>query len=103
MITMTVSEHRPKRGSLADGQPYADQASCVWEGQVFTARSGNGATMKLARALVTAGCPDQPWQACRNDKRQFYGNSIYQLAKLTINSGFRADRWQPRPDSLSRP
>ncbi len=36
-----------------------DVATAEWNGQRFEAVSRPGATMKLSRALVEAGCPDQ--------------------------------------------
>ena len=62
-----------------------DVASAEWDGQPFTAQSRSGASMVLARRLVAAGCPDQPWE-CRNreGQRTVYGASLHRLAGLMV-------------------
>jgi len=77
-----------------------DVASAVWEGRGFMAVSRNGATMKLARRLVEAGCPDGPWQACGAEGVRFHGPSLHGLAKWTIWEGdgpMRLARYVEKP------
>jgi hypothetical protein len=56
----------------------------------------------LARVLVNAGVPDQPWQ-CVNDsgQRSVYGSSLHRLATRTVSEAaghVRWATWAPRPD-----
>jgi hypothetical protein len=51
---------------------------------MFEAGSRYGATMAVARQLVEAGCPDQPWEAGRPGKRDLIGPSLHRLARLTV-------------------
>ena len=62
-----------------------DAATAVWDGKTYQATSRHGATMALARQLVAAGCPDQPWEAGRPGRRDLFGPSIHGLAQLTIH------------------
>jgi hypothetical protein len=65
-----------------------DRATIEWNCQRNEARSRHGATMKLARTLVEAGCPDLPWRAVGADGRvRFYGPSLHKLARRTIAEG----------------
>ena len=78
-----------------DGQ--VDTAEAEWDGRVFRAASSHGASMALARQLVAAGCPDQPWHV----PGRLHGRSLHRLARLTIEEGadglrFRRYRETPR-------
>lgn len=80
-----------------------DVATATWDGQIYRAESYKGASMALARLLVAAGCPDQPYEAGRKGKRDFYGPSLHRLAKLAVaepdsGGGPRFIEWQPRPE-----
>ena len=67
-------------------------------GVLYTAQSAHGASMALARQLVAAGCPDEPWEARTPEgQRTVYGSSIHQLARTTIDSNGRFVRWRPHP------
>jgi hypothetical protein len=88
MITMTVRQGpTPKPVPLHQkrSRPVPDIAATCWNDQDWSATSTHGATMVLARKLVAAGCPDQPWQAVGSDgQRRFFGNSLHRLATRTI-------------------
>lgn len=75
MITMTLIEGRSKTPSAT---PHIARA----EG--LEAKSANGATMALARKLVEAGYPDQPWEARGVDGMvRLYGKSLHGLAGIS--------------------
>lgn len=79
-------------------------AESTIDGQVYAARSRNGASYELARQLVAAGVPDQPvrlaeygasgWSTCR---------SLHAYATRTIaESATRAIgvvKWHPHPNA----
>jgi hypothetical protein len=74
-------------------------ATTTYNGLLYVTASANGATMALARQLVAAGCPDQPWEARNAEgQRTVYGSSLHALARTTISKDGRFVRWQPRPD-----
>jgi hypothetical protein len=71
------------------------------DGQRYEVRSRSSCEAALARMLVEAGLPDQPWQTinaagaiCLRDK------SIYRLAQMTVeepdDGRLRAARFRPR-------
>ena len=81
-----------------------ETASATWNGRVFQASSANGATMALARQLVAAGCPDQPWEACGIDQqRRFYGQRLHRLAKLSVSTDGRLELYRAFPLRGSSP
>lgn len=90
-------------GQRPDG---ADTAESTLAGQTFRAVSRNGATMVLARQLVAAGAPDDPWQACGVDGAvRLHGPSLHGLAKLTVierDRGLSVERFTPRAESAVR-
>ncbi len=65
--------------------PGTDHARAEWAGQVYSAASRNGIVSALARVLIAAGCPDQPWQAARDDKVAMTGPSLAAAAALTVS------------------
>lgn len=85
MITMTVRPGKLSKSGAASGGRLPDHAEAWWGPRLFQTQSVNGATMRLARLLVAAGCPDQPWQAVGDDgQRRRHGGSLHRLAKLTL-------------------
>jgi len=87
MITFAVQQAptpKPAPAAVKRSRPQLDHAACYWQGEERSATSTK-ATMDLARILVAAGCPDQPWQAVGTDgQRRFFGNSLHRLATRTI-------------------
>jgi hypothetical protein len=78
-----------------------DEATAVYNGQTFQARSRSGASMKLARMLVEAGCADGPWEVFGPDGlRRLHGPSLHRLNRLTVQEtdahGPRIVRYVPR-------
>jgi hypothetical protein len=67
IITMTVSTRQMSKTKAQHGGRSTDCAKASWRGVLYTTESRSAATMKLARILVAAGCPDQPWQAVGSD------------------------------------
>jgi hypothetical protein len=93
MITM-VQTVIPAKGT----GPEMFEAQAEWEGRIFTARTNHGASMALARQLVAARCPDQPWEMLSTSMwRLVFGNSLHRLAQLTISELERPrfTRWVP--------
>jgi hypothetical protein len=68
--------------ALSTGRESRDTAEAEWQGRVHRATSAHGATMKLARQLVEAGCPDL---ACSVPGRT-RGSSLHRLATLTVEA-----------------
>jgi hypothetical protein len=106
MISITLRPERPTRVGT-HGAPILDIASVTWNGRTYEARSTHGSTMRLARALVAAGCEDQPWEArTPTGLRTVFGKSLHGLAGLTISErdggGLRVERYREPPDSLVR-
>jgi hypothetical protein len=79
-------------------------ATAEWSGRDFSARTKSGVTMALARELVTAGCPDQEWQAKRSGGVALFGRSLHCLSLLTVNEGDKgkARFAQYHPHTLAR-
>lgn len=94
MITMTLTPARLSKHGATTGQPAPDVATTAWGGQKYSAQTANGASMAVARQLVAAGCPDQPWE-CRNaaHQRTIFGRSLHALAKLTVTHGNTGPRF----------
>ncbi len=97
IITFTVRQGpTPKPVPLQQrrSRPVPDIATTRWNDQDWSATSTHGATMDLARKLVAAGCPDQPWQAVGTDgARRVFGKSLHRLATRTITES--AERGTP--------
>jgi hypothetical protein len=94
MITMTITEAKAGRFT----------ARATWSGVDYEVTARNGPTMKLARALVTAGCPDQPWESrhVADGPPDLTGPSIVAWAEWTTvetHSGPRLVRWSPHPQA----
>jgi hypothetical protein len=69
----------------ADGRIPHDEATCEGNGRSFRATSALGAEMALARILVAAGCPDQPWETFTpQGTRSLRGRSLRWLAGRTL-------------------
>ncbi len=105
MITITmVPGPIPKAAPPKQNRspPQTDIATATWNGQPFQARSASGATMALARQLLAAGCPDQPWLCLNADGQPILrGKSLHRLATLTLKEtdrGLSFGRYQERPD-----
>lgn len=80
-----------------------DRAAAIWNHGAFVVTSTHGVTMALARDLVAAGCPDQPWQAVGRDQppaewhRRLAGPGLHRLA-LTVSEtdrGIKIIPWSP--------
>jgi hypothetical protein len=67
--------------------PETFEAEAEWEGRIFRARTNHGVSMALARQLVAAGCPDQPWEmrSATSMRRLVFGKNLHRLAHLTIS------------------
>jgi hypothetical protein len=103
-MKITVFEYRPSNEMFRG----IHEAQAEFNGQTFVARSRNGIEMKLARMLVEAGAPDQPWETYGIDgRKRLSGSSLHRLAKLDVQqSGSigtpRIVRYRPKADALSR-
>ena len=58
------------------------RCTTTWNGTEWYAENDSGAVVALVRKLVTAGCPDQPWQSLRDGSRSMFGPSLHRLAQL---------------------
>src|ERR1700722_18483177 len=102
-MKMTVFEYRPPNEMFRG----IHEAQAEFNGQTFIARSCNGIEMKLARTLVEAGAPDQPWETSGIDgRKRLSGPSLHRLARLDVQqSGSigtpRTVRYRPRSDAVS--
>jgi hypothetical protein len=106
MIEFQIGQERYNSTEAVGGEKIAivgavrDTAETMWNGRRFRAAGNNGATCKLCRVLVAAGCPDGPWTAMRDGKPAFYGPSVHQWAKWSIvdsEAGLKRIRYQPHP------
>ena len=87
MIEMTTWPEHVTGKRARTGKKQRDHATCEWEGRTFRVLALS-ATTTLARALVAAGCPDQPWQAITpNGTKSLRGPSLHAWAKLTVAEG----------------
>jgi len=61
-----------------------DHAEAEWNGQIYRAKACS-ATTALARQLVAAGCPEQPWESY-DEKRDRYqwGASLHWWATREV-------------------
>ena len=97
MIAITVIPDVRSKAGEASGAARSDVAETTWDGSTYSAQSRNGASCKLARVLVAAGCPDQPWETrTPQGQRCLFGTSLHGLARATLSDN-RFVRWQPRP------
>lgn len=75
-----------------------DRATCSWDGQTFEV-SAFSATTELARRLVAAGCPDQPWEShTREGTRSLHGPSLHGWANRVVTQDrgrLIQTRWRP--------
>ena len=83
-----------------------DYACCAWEGRVLEVRS-KSATAALARVLVAAGCPDQPWEAFTPEgERSLFGPSLHGWAKRMVvetdRRGVGFTTYQEHPRAAAR-
>lgn len=92
MITFTT---RPKPHTRLD------IATCEWNGTLWRSEAPSACTT-LARTLIAAGCPEQPWQAADTaGNRILVGNSIRQLAQIEARETGSGIRW--RKFTLDKP
>jgi hypothetical protein len=85
MLTMTLEVWSLTKQQAATGAPVPDRATIEWQGQRYEQIDAHGAIFALARQLVAAGCPDQPWQTVgTNGVVQLHGPSLHGLANWTI-------------------
>jgi hypothetical protein len=73
------------------------------EGQ--TAR-GHDPCRTIARDLVEAGTPDQPWRMLRDGKLAMSGKSLHWLAATVLSEtdrGFQRAWWKQHPNASPRP
>lgn len=83
-----------------------DYATCEWQGRVLEVRS-RSATTALARMLVAAGCPDQPWEVfTRAGERSLHGPSLHDWARRVVEEtdrrGLRIKRYEESPFAAAR-
>jgi hypothetical protein len=104
MITFELDQEYYDGSETVDGVTVAvrgrrrDVATATWDERQFRATSNRGATCELARLLVAAGCPEQPWQGTRNGARVLFGPSLHDWARWTYTetrSGPKRVRWHP--------
>ena len=106
MITMTVREGKLSAQAAKTGSPLPDIAETAWNASAYDTRSKTGAVFALARKLVDAGCPDQPWETRGDDgQRRLHGSSLHAIARLSVSSEPRPHftKWAPRPDLEAEP
>jgi hypothetical protein len=66
------------------GRTSNDHAEATWNGQRFAVAHAS-ATTELARVLMAAGCPDQPWQAYTPDGTpSLRGGSLHRWAECIV-------------------
>jgi hypothetical protein len=88
-----------KAGAVAGGAP-KDQATARSGGALPATAATNGAACEMAREMVAAGCPDQPWKARNAEgRRTVYGSSLAALARTAIDANCRFVRWHRYPDN----
>jgi hypothetical protein len=86
MIEMRIS-HIPAKDT---SDPW-EVATAVVDGRKFVARSQSSCEAKLARTLVAAGVPDQPWQSFSATRTpSLRGRSLHRLAGLTVRAEYQA-------------
>jgi hypothetical protein len=78
----------------------AEIATATVDGHDYTARSRSSGISALARTLVEAGTPDQPWQATNAAGMPcLRGPSLHGLARRTITEsdkgGLRVGKYTP--------
>jgi hypothetical protein len=88
--------------SFITGQHPLEVASAVLDDVTYRESSRSSCVAKLARALVAAGIPDQPWQAVSpNGTVALRGRSLHGIAKTTITESDRGGlgrrTWHPHP------
>ncbi len=77
----------PTNSNPTAGGSLIDHATAEWRGQTFAAHSKNGIVPALARVLIEAGCPDQPWRAERGGGVVMLGPSLARVAFVTVSDG----------------
>jgi len=78
-----------------------DCATADWNAQHFSVEA-RGATTALARSLVAAGCPDQPWEAYTpSGVRGLYGKNLFAWSQRMLaeddRNGLRFVRYREHP------
>jgi hypothetical protein len=103
-IRMTTSPEHVSGSRAISGKRQRDHATCTWEGREYQVLTLS-ATTALARELVTAGCPNQPWEAYTpNGTRSLCGQSLHAWAGKVVGEGDRGFRIRPfeeRPDAAA--
>lgn len=87
MIRIELSERR-------------DGADMATHGDTVAEHPKASAVHLLARKLVQAGAPDQPWEAYRSGALCLRGRSLHELAavdKRDADAGIKTTLWQPFP------
>lgn len=93
---------QPKPAGSQRNSFVMEVASAVVEGHRYEARSRNSGEATLARILVEAGVPDQPWTSYTpTGTPALRGRSIHRLALTSIKEAdgesLRVVRYQPHP------
>jgi hypothetical protein len=88
--------------SFVTGQHPREVASATVGGVDYSEASRSSCIAKLARALVAAGIPDQPWIAVApTGTVALRGRSLHGIAKTTITESDRGGLarriWHPHP------
>jgi hypothetical protein len=103
VIRITTFPGTLSPAGAASGAAAPDHASASWDGVEFTTSTKSGACAALARRLVAAGCPDQPWEAYSpSGQRLLFGRSLHRLAATTLmepdRGRLRRVRWKAFTD-----
>ena len=87
------------------GKPQRVYAQCEWNGQTVSVLQLSAITA-LARKLLNASCPDQPWESQVDGQPSLHGSSLHACAKRIIverdRGGFTNMPFSMHPHSMSR-
>ena len=101
---LTWPEHVTGERAIT-GKRQRDHATCAWDGREYRVLTLS-ATTALARVLVAAGCPDQPWEArTPTGTHSLYGPSLHAWAGRIVTEddrGFHLRVYSEHPLAGSR-
>lgn len=95
------------RISFVRGQHPRETATATWDGREYRAESRSSCECALARILMAAGVPDQPWQTVHaNGTTGLRGRSLHRLAGFTVSEGdrdgLRLKKYVPHPSGVAQ-